>query len=808
MTSHSLKIVWRNLSRQKALSFINILGLSIGFACFSLFLLYAINEFSYDRFHKDAANIYRVYEWTEGIKGSEPSGDAWLYMPLGPAMKKDLPGVENYVRYNPGNAQFIRAGNQTLKITVSFADPDFFRVFSFSLLSGSPVSAFKDQRNVVLTRATALQLFGQTNIIGKSLDIKEGDKFEPFVVSAVTENIPANSSIQFNVLLSFDYLQTRAFEKNAVNNWNYNGFINFVQLRKGSKLADEKELLSKFRQKYFPEEKMQLLKNGQWDGKTDYPVSFRLQPLRQVHTDTRISAGIQRGTDTQYVWILMGIATGLLLIACINFTTLSIGRSAGRAKEIGLRKIIGSDRKRLIYQFLAEAVLLSLVSAILGLILLPLLLPYFNMLSGKELVFSFWKYPELSFFFAAAVLFTGGISGIYPALVLSGFKPIEVLKNKIHLGGANFFTKSLVTVQFVLSITLIISTIFILRQLDYMRSKNPGFDKENVVVLDAQGTNLQKIYPVFKRALLSSNLVAGISGSDAPFGQGYNQSGFDYHGQHEQAFHFNTDADFMQVMGIELVAGRNFDPNNGSDSLHAAIVNEAMVTDLGMTNDQILGLKLSGYSRLDPVVIGVVKNFNFLPLRQKISALLIRPSSVFVPNVLFVKLKAGNPALALKSMKKTWDSLVPDIPFHYSFLVEDLGRLYQTEIKWSGIVGWAGGISIFLACLGLFGLAALTAVNRTREIGIRKVLGGSMISIVQLLSTEFLKLIFISFLIAAPLSWYFINKWLEDYAYRINLEWWVFAISGSAAMVIAFTTVGYHAIKAAISNPIQSLRNE
>jgi len=809
MLNHHVVIALRNLSRQKTLTFINVIGLSIGLACFSLFLLYAVNEFSYDRFHKNASQIYRVYEWTDGIQGAVPSGDAALYMPLGPAMKKDLPDVESFVRFDNGNEKFVKTGDHSLKMSVSFADPDIFQVFSFRLLHGTAAGALRDQRNVVLTREKALELFGETNIVGKTVDIKIADHFEPFVVSAVAENTPSNSSIQFSVLLSFEYLQTLPNEKNAVSDWHYSGYVNFVQLSKGSTLADQKEALSQFRDKYFPDEKAQYIKSGQWDGKAPYPVSFRLQPLRDIHSNLSISAGSQHGTDSAYAWILMGIATALLAIACINFTTLSIGRSAGRAKEVGLRKIIGSGRRRLVFQFLSEAVLLSALSGILSLGLVPILLPYFNQLSGKQLVFSFSQYPELGWLFAIVILLTGFLAGMYPAFVLSGFQPLAVIKNKIRLGGSNIFTKSLVTVQFVFSIGLVTSTIIILQQLNYMKSKNPGFNKENIIVVHAEETDQQKIFPLFKEQLTDYKGIAGISGADAPFGTGYNQSGFNYSGKHEQAFHFTADADFIKVMGMQLVAGRNFDPLHPADSADGAIVNEALVSDLSLTNEKVLGLKLNGYSRKgDPVVIGVVRNFNFLPLNQQISALLFRQSPHFIPLEFFVRIRPGDPGPAIERMKKTWASLVPDIPFHYSFLDDDLDQVYKTETRWSAIAGWAGGISILLSGLGLFGLAALVSVNRTKEIGIRKILGGSVTGIIGLLSKEFMKLVLLAFILACPLTFYFMNKWLQDYAYRTELDWWVFAITGLMVMLIAFMTVGYHAVRTAWVNPAKILRTE
>ncbi|MEP7143882.1 MAG: ABC transporter permease [Ferruginibacter sp.] len=813
MLIHYIKIAFRNLAIQKIPAFINIVGLSIGLACFSLFLLYAVNEFSFDRFHKNAGSIYRVYEWSEGIPGADTRGDAGMYMPLGPAMKQDLPDVKNFVRYQGSwDQKFVKTNTTSGRLPLAFADPQLFTVFSFKLLFGDPVNALKDLRNVVVTRDRALQLFGETNVIGKILEIKVDKDFEQFTISAVVDNIQPNSSIQFDILLSFDYLQTTSFGKDAVNNWHYSGFQTYVQLNDKSSLANDAGRLAQFRKKYFPGEEEEFKKMGIWNGKGMFPVSFRLQQLQDIHTNLKITAAGSAVMDPKYIWILLSIAAGILLIACINFTTLAIGRSAGRAKEIGVRKVIGSGRKQLILQFFTESLLLSILSAILGLIIAQLLLPYFNQLSENKLTFSFSRYPELIWFSVMLILLVSILAGSYPAFVLSGFKPVEVLKNKIRLGGSNIFTRSLVTVQFVLSIGLIISTVIILQQLNYMRSKYPGFNKGNVVVIDATGIDAKKIYPLFKHALSAQSQVTGITSSDIGLGEeGYNSSGFEYNGKSIQIFRYSTGSDYIKVMGMKLLSGRNFDRLIISDSINSVIVNEAFVKDIGLSNEKILGLKLKGYSAREdhtPVVIGVVKNFNFLPLSQEVKALLFRQPSDLQPLKFFVRIKPGNPAPALDVIRKAWSNIVPDISLQYSFLDEKLGNFYKSEVRWSNIVGWAGAISIFLACLGLFGLAALSSLNRTKEIGIRKVLGASVSVIIQLLSKDFLKLVIIALLIATPLSWYLMNKWLQDYAYKINIQLWVFVITGMVALFIAFLTISFQAIKAAMANPAKSLRTE
>jgi putative ABC transport system permease protein len=403
------------------------------------------------------------------------------------------------------------------------------------------------------------------------------------------------------------------------------------------------------------------------------------------------------------------------------------------------------------------------------------------------------------------------VAGSYPAFILSSFKPVEVLKSKVRVSGSNIFTKSLVTVQFALSIGLIISTIIILQQTKYMSSKNPGFNKENVVVIDASETKTKAIYPLFKQALVSRTDIAGVASADMGLGEdeGWSRSGFEYNGTHKEVYEYFVDHDYIPVLGMQLVAGRNFDPKITDDTLTSVIVNEAMVKDFGWTIQNAVGQKLKGYMESKtPVVIGVVKDYNYRPFREKIMPQMFHQFNDYDPYKFFVRLKPGNPSSALAAMQKAWSTIVADIPFNYTFLDESLNNFYKTERKWSSIIGWAGGISIFLACLGLFGLAALTVVNRTKEIGIRKVLGASLPAIITLLSKDFLKLVMIALLIAIPFAWYFMNKWLQDFAYRINISWWIFLATGLLALFISLVTISFQAIKAAIANPVKSLRTE
>jgi putative ABC transport system permease protein len=802
MIKNYLKIAIRNLVKQRGLAFINIVGLSAGLACFCLFMLYAINEFSYDRFHKNEKDIYRVYEMRKESDGNDFRSSVSMPMPLGPAMKRDLPDVINYVRVRQASDEnILRTKNGLHRVKLSYADPQFFSVFSFPLKYGNSFEPLQNINGLVITETKAKELFGKDKALGETVEIKVEDKFQPFVITGIAMDIPANSSIVFEALGNFLFMESTKFG-GMFNNWYTDAFRTYVQLNLGSKLPHDEQLLQKFYQTYTPDEKL----------KADISLAnYGLQPLRSIHTDTKItdSSGVE-SVNPKTIWIILAIAFGVLLIACINFTTLAIGRSADRRKEVGVRKVLGAERRQIILQFISEALIISITSALIGLLLVKLLLHYFNSLTGRNLEFSFSLYPELSWYLAGLVLLVGLMAGSYPALVLSGFKSIDVFKNKLLVRGSNLFTKSLVSLQFALSFGLIVSTIIILQQTKYLSSKNPGFQKDNVIVVDASETDSKKIYPLIRQALLTQPGIIGIAASQRGLGDGGEpmNHGFQYNGTQKNVYEIRVDSGYIEVLGMQILSGRNFNAHIAEDSTHSVIINEAMVNDFGWTLKDAIGQQIKGFTNnLTPVVIGVVKDFNFQSLSKKVHPHLFQMFHGQLRKI-FIRIKPGTPEPALSFTNQLWNRIVPDVPFKYTFLDEDLNNFYKSERRWSSIVGWAGGISIFLACLGLFGLAALAAINRTKEIGIRKVLGASLSVIVALLAKDFLKLVMVAVIIATPLSWYFMHKWLQDFAYRITISWWVFVAAGVAAVLIAFATVSFQVIKAAIANPVKSLRTE
>ena len=803
MLKNYFKIALRNLTKQKTLAFINIFGLSVGIACFSLFMLYAINEFTFDGFHKNAADTYLVLDGNGKPNPKPIGGYIYTSMPLGLAMKQELPGVENSVRYIQPYETFIKIKDERRRENIAYADPSFFNVFSFKFKYGNAQTAIRDLHSMVLTEETAIRLFGKTNAIGESFQVKIENVFETFIVSAIAENPPTNSSFQFSMLVNFDCFANTMEGKMDAGAWGMNSFMTLVQLKPGSTLANENKLLAKFRHKHFPKG---LGSGGGYD----------LVPLRELHTNPDLMGIKISPVDPKSIWILLSIAAGVLLIACINFTTLSIGRSASRAKEVGVRKVIGGSKKALMLQFLTESLLLAFLSTLIGLVLANLLLPYFNQLSGRELSLSFAQFPQLTGLIAGLILIVGFLSGCYPALILSGFNAVEVLKAKIKLGGANFFTKSLVTFQFVLSAALIISAIIIMQQLHFMQSRNPGFEKENVIQIKALGVaNTKQLFSLLKNELSGRPEIVQTASTDNGLGEkeGWSFTGFDYNGKSIMLSQFNVDPDYMPTLGMHLLVGRNFDQTIASDTVNAVIINEETMKELGWTPENSIGRQLEGYGNYgvkNPIVIGIVRDFNFKDLTHQVEPLMFHQFASSKNNLwhFFVRIRPGDPSKALAAIQAAWKKLAPDYPLKYNFLDEDLDRFCKSEARLSNIIGWAGGVAIFLACLGLLGLAALAVVNRTKEIGIRKVLGASVSTIISLISKDFLRLVVIAFVIATPLTWRLMNKWLQDYAYRINIEWWVFGISGVGIIFVALLTVCFQAIKAALANPVKSLRTE
>ncbi|MCI0692140.1 ABC transporter permease [candidate division KSB1 bacterium] len=806
MLKNYLKIAWRNLLRQKLYAFINIFGLAIGLAFCALIFLYVRDELTFDRFHEQRDQIYRVYKAYYNPDGSNDRNDVWLPMPLGPAMRADLPEVEQYVRFQQ-RQYFVKAGTEAVKDEIVFADASIFEVFTFPLLRGEPKTALADLNNVVLSEKMARKYFGDTDPTGQRLGIRLSDRFEDFIVTGIAKEAPGNSSIRFDILVPFS--RVMLLDAGAADQWGWNSYFTFVQVKENTVMADLEEKLIAFRAKYFPNEVQKLRNEGRWSG-DGIPVRYHLQPLTDIHLNTQIDGGLTPPSNPSYSYILGSIALGVLLIACINFMTLAIGRSASRAREIGLRKVVGAPRTQLMRQFWGEAILLSCLALAIGIGLAELLLPVFNDLAGKTLRFDYVSNADTLLALLFLVLGTGLVAGSYPALLLSRIQPVETLKNRLKLGGSNVVTRLLVVLQFTLSVFLIVSTFVMLRQLRYIQSKDLGFDKEQVVVIPLQGLDGQRVLRLFQNELGNRRDIAGVTGISNAFAWGTYRQGFKHKGEEKAVYIYGVESNFLDVLGMDLVAGRNFDPKRVTDSTHAVIINEAMARDFGWSDP--VGQVVSGLFEdkpwRNPTVIGVVKDFNFRSLHNPVEPMFISLGMNNTIYFMLVRIRPGDMAGALAALRIAWEKVAPEVPFTYNFLDDDLDRQYQSEQRWGRIVGYASLFAIMVACLGLFGLAALTVAGRTKEIGIRKVLGASITSVTTLISKNFAWLVFIGIVLAVPAAYFTMSQWLEGFAYRIDIGWWVFVFAGGIALLIALLTVSAQAIKAALANPVEALRYE
>ena len=805
MIRNYLKVAMRYLLRDKGYTAINILGLAIGISCCVLIMLFVRSEFSYDKFHSKSDRIYRAWV-KEHNEGMEDIIDIVTPLPLASALQSSFPDIESTCRvYSFG--PLVKIGEQSFSEDVRMVDSSFFRIFDFKFIEGSRENPFPTSNSILLTENTAKKYFGKENAIGKNIEMQMGNERGVFSVAGIVKQAPEESSIKYNALIPFSNAKF-LFSERAMKAWFNVSSETYVLLKKG---IDAEKLTKKF---------PSMVKQNLGEDYKEGGYMITLQPITKIHLDTSIPAGIEPISNPKYSYILLTIGILILLVACVNFITLSVGRSATRAMEVGVRKVLGAERQQLIRQFWGEAILLTVISVIIGIGLAILLVNPFNQLTSRQFSLQF----DLVFiaYCFLIIIVIGLIAGIYPAIILSGFRPVEILKGKLKLGNnTGLLRKSLIAGQFVTSIGMIICTIVISGQLDYLQNKDLGYQKEQVVVVPTNKPRLKgmELAELYRNELLKQPQVIGATVSLMSFSEtpwinvGYSDDKNVY-----RSFQFNAvDPYFLKAMGIQMAQGREFSADNPTDYTSSMIVNEAMLKLFGWKD--AVGKKLPG--RIEQQIIGVVKDFNYESLHTPVQplAMVIKPDTFFrrINDINFnappqprisVRLKAGNLTANLAALKQVWKQVAPDQEFEYRFLDETIAAQYRQEKRTSTIVKIASALSIFIACMGLFGLATLTVVRRTREIGIRKVLGASVGSVVRLLSKEFLVLVIIAALIAFPLGWWAMNKWLEDFAYRIHIAWWVFPVAGIVALLIALLTVSFQAIRAAIANPIKSLRTE
>ena len=801
MIKNYLKTAIRNIRKNKLFSAINILGLSIGIALCFVIMLYVQDELSFDRFNEKADRIYRI-----AFKASINGGnifEANVMPPVAAALKREYPEVEEAARLNTNGQIKVGYKGKIFKENNFVAvDSNFFSVFTLPFFKGDPKTALMEPHTIVLTKDMAQKYFGNEEPLGKLLKLDN----EVFRVTGVMENIPENSHFHFDLFVSLSNLP---YAKDP--SWMTSGMFTYIVLKEGN---DYKKLEAKFPamvEKYMGP---QIQKNmgislEQFRTKGN-KLGFVLQPLTSIHLYSHSNAELGENGDASYVYIFGGIAVFMLVVACINFINLSTASASKRAKEVGIRKVSGSARIQLIGQFLSEAVGITMIALIVAFVLIRLTLPAFNEISGKHLYFN----TKPVFAFIILGLLVGLVAGLYPAFYLSSFKPIAVLKGKFTSNNKSFgLRSSLVVFQFFISVGLIIGTIVVYQQMKFIQSKKLGYDKEQLLTIPNSYV-LGKNEQVYKQDMLKDARIVNATVSFyKPAGPSGNNNALAYPEGHDnqimKTLEYHVDEQYIPTFRMQMATGRNFSASFATDSL-AMIVNETAARAFGWGTTNAIGKTVirqnSDKGTNVPFhIVGVVKDFNFKSLHEFITPLLM----TYQPEGgLIFKIKTTDLSGLLSKMKKEWDAFNTDEPFTYTFLDDLYNKTYAAEQKTGTILNIFSILTVFVACLGLFGLATYTAEQRTKEIGIRKVLGATVTQVTQMLTKEFLKLVLIASLIAFPVAWWAMHSWLENFAYRIEFQWWVFALAAGVALLIAMLTVSFQAIKAAIANPVSSLRSE
>ena len=798
MFQNFIKIVLRNIKRQKGYTFINLTGLALGMACCLLIVLYIHSELSYDRYHEHAEQIFRVNTRLE-IQQTNLN-IASSNHPLGPSLARDYPEVLESVRFRPvyDRTMIEIEDRQFFEDDIMLADNTVFDVFSFKFIRGDRENALARPYTVVLTESAAERLFGSTDPVDKTLRF---DNSTTYTVTGIMEDVPPNSHFTFDMLCSFEtyYQNNEAIRERWLGDLNN---FTYLLLRDPADAAKIDSILPGLVDKHM----------GRILKAVGGTVEFNLQPMTQIHLNSGVEGEISGQSDMAYVYIFAAVAAFILMIACFNFMNLSTARSAKRAREVGLRKVLGSERKQLIAQFLNESLFHCMIALVIALALVFLALPLFRNLSGTALTVRFqdilWLVPAVFGF----VLITGFAAGSYPAFFLSSFQPIRTIKGNLRQGKQkSLFRSILVVVQFAVSITLIIGTIVILNQLRFMKSTHLGFNKEQVLVLQIRDQTIRDSLDVIRSELKKTPGVIDLAASSHVPSRGARRNavqpdGFQYDESQMVAI-MSADPGFLPVMGIELASGRNFDNLHATDDQRTYLINETAARRFGW--DDPVGktiLELDG--RKEPSkIVGVVKDFHFLSLRMELEPVLIEynPSAF---GFISLRIQPTNISQTLGNIEKTWKRLDPTGALDYFFLDQSFDSQYRSEDRLSTLFSYFTFFAIFIACLGLFGLAAYSVEQRTKEIGIRKVLGSSFSNVIFLLSKEFVRWVLLANIIAWPLAYYAMHTWLQDFAYRTALNVQPFVISAAAALLIAFLTISYQSVKAALSNPVDALRNE
>jgi putative ABC transport system permease protein len=808
MIRNYLKIAIRNLLRYRFISFINLFGLTVGLTCCLLITAYILNELSYDKYNKNADNIYRVTRSFNNAEGVVSLNLATVAPPFGYYMPTDFPEIKKMTRLLDNGITPMKYQEKIFNEKgVFFADENLFDVFTVKVLKGSPKTALFDPFSVMLTEETAKKYFGEDDPMNKT--IRVNSQFD-VKVTGIYKAFPANAHLHPAMLVSFNTLRDSAVygEENLRRNWGNNSFFTYLLMPDN---FSPKKMISQF-----PAFLDRRMSGEEYVGqKASKFTKLGLQKLTDIHLYSHTDFEAEPNGDISRVYIFSAIALFILLIACINYMNLSTARSALRAKEIGIRKVVGARRKELVAQFLGESILICWAAIVLAGLFTFFAMPWLNKLSGQDLSFSMLLQPKIIIPLLITPFILGIISGIYPALFMSSFQPVKTLKGLFKVGGTSIsFRKVLVVAQFSISIILIITTVIVFQQLNYVQKKSLGFDRERVVTM-AYSNEVARQYQSFRNELLQNSAFKNMTRSSRiPTGRLLDNMGANtFNGDSLQPVttdikFVTSDPDFVSTFGIPMMAGRYFSRDYGTDTA-SFVINESSVKALGWTKENAIG-KPFKYGNQKGHIIGVINDFHFESMHQAIVPMvfIMPPPSQPYYNNLSIKIVGNDISPSIAYLEKTWKKFFPETPVDYTFLDENFDRLYQSEQRQATIFTVFACIAIFIACLGLFGLSAFAISQRIKEIGVRKVLGANVQGIVGLLSKDFLKLVGIASVMAFPVAWFAMNNWLKDFAYRVNIQWWVFIVAGILAATIAFITVSFQAIKAAIANPVKSLRTE
>jgi putative ABC transport system permease protein len=790
MLSNYIKVAIRNLLRQKAFSFINIFGLALGITCTALIGMWVNDELSYDQFHKGFDRIYRITATLPELKVHAAVSSA----PLALAIKNEIPEVEEAVRITERNRDLVQVGdNKFEEKGILYADSNFFRVFTFPFIKGDSERALQNPEGIVITEEMAMKYFGSTDVLEKT--IRKNSK-DDFTVTGVIANIPDNSHLQFDFVQPMRFLArtNNDLKNNVWDNFNY-----YTYIKLNDKAQQSKSALSDL------EKKMQAIY------KKNEPVvkaGFVLQPLAKVHLHSNFLADIAGHGNAQNVYIFMVVAVFILVVACLNFMNLATARATRRAKEVGLRKVVGAIRPHLMGQFLAESLLVALLSLVLALLIIYLVLPYFNALGGKNLSLDLTNVKIITGLLGITVI-TGLLAGSYPALYLSGFVPATVLKGNFTGGGSgSLFRNTMVVIQFAVSISLIVGTTIVYQQLKYIRQLNLGYDKENLLYVQMSGELWSK-YEALRTSLGNNRLTTQYSFiSNLPTTTSNATIGVNWAGKdpNTQPLFYNLaiDENFEEVFKATFLDGHGYGENAKADSVNI-IVNEMALKTMDMSLASAVGTKITVWGR-ERTIIGVVKDFNFKPVQETIGPMFLDRNTW--GGYAMIRTLPGETENTVKALEQICKTINPSYPFTYSFLDQDIANLYKAEQRLGSLFNVFAVLAIVISCLGLYGLSAYLAERRTRELGIRKVLGASGFQLVYLLSATFTRPILIATVIAVPLAWYGMSQWLSAFAYHVTIDWTIFLVAFLSALIIAWITVSFESIKAATTNPVKSLRSE